>query len=138
MKTKSVVFLLVVCFSCGPEDASPDDPVTDVFDAKNATLIKTGDFLGIGHDASGTATIYESAGIRTVVLDPYRSQNGPDLKVYLSKSDDATEYINLGQLKSTIGKQSYTVPASVKVSEYPYVLIWCEQFSVLFARAKMK
>lgn len=75
--------------------------------------------------------------MRTVVLDPYNSQNGPDLKVYLSKSDDAAEYINLGQLKSTMGKQSYTVPAGVKVNEYAYVLIWCEQYSVLFARAKM-
>jgi hypothetical protein len=137
MKTASTFFILLTCFACGPDDAAPEAPVNDDFDTDGATVLASGAFLGVGHTASGTATIYESMGKRTVVLDPYSSQNGPDLKVYLSKSDDASEYVNLGQLKSTMGKQSYDVPAAVNVNEYPYVLIWCEEFSVLFARAKM-
>jgi Electron transfer DM13 len=90
---------------------------------------------GIGHTASGTATVYESNGMFTVVLDPYSSQNGPDLKVYLSKDAEASDYIRLGNLKSVNGKQSYAVSGNPDLSQYHYVHVWCEKFTVVFARA---
>jgi Electron transfer DM13 len=138
MKLKSL-FLLIVLAGCQPDDATPEEPIDDNFDDSGATILKKGTLTGAkGHTASGMVSIFDSMGTKTVVLDPYESQNGPDLKVYLSKSSDASEYINLGQLKSTSGRQSYSVPASVNVNDYKYVLIWCEQFTVLFAEAEMK
>jgi hypothetical protein len=98
-----------------------------------------GSFVGVsGHSVSGMATTYDDNGTKVVVLDPFTSQNGPDLKVYLSKDASASAYINLGDLKSTTGKQSYTVPGSPNLDEYTYVLIWCQEFSVGFGRSDIE
>lgn len=125
--------------SCEVEQNTPTMPVADNFDESTATLVKMGMMIGIGgHTASGTASIYESNGRHVVVLDPYSSQNGPDLKVYLSKNVEASSYLNLGPLQSTAGKQTYAVPGSAKIDEYKYVHIWCERYSVEFARAQVE
>ena len=47
-------------------------------------------------------------------------------------------YVALGQLKGNIGDQNYTIPADVDLSKYPSVVIWCEQFSVLFSAATLE
>jgi hypothetical protein len=83
-----------------------------------------GDIVGVGHTAMGVASIYLKDGAYTVLLEPFSSQNGPDLKVYLSKDAGATEYIRLGNLKSTMGKQSYPVPSGTVIDTFDYVLIW--------------
>ncbi len=72
------------------------------------------------------------------MLDPFMSQNGPDLKVYLSTDQNAAQYINLGPLKSTTGKQSYDVTGMPDLDQYKFVLVWCQEFSVLFGKAEMK
>ena len=138
MKRALIVFIAIL-ISCEVEENTPSTPLADNFDETSATLIKQGTFTGIGgHTASGKASVYESNGQRVVVLDPYSSQNGPDLKVYFSKTVSASSYINLGMLKSTMGKQVYTIPSTVDVNEYGYVHIWCEKFSVEFARAPLQ
>jgi hypothetical protein len=73
--------------------------------------------------------------MKVLLLDPFSSQNGPDLRVYLSKDASGGSFINLGRLKSTTGKQSYDIPGNPNLDEYSYVLIWCQQFSVGFGRA---
>lgn len=138
MKLIKTLIIICVFTSCGPDDAIPETPINDQFDPTTAMLLKAGMLVGVNHTASGTASVFHSNGRHTVVLDPFESQNGPDLKVYLSKSVDATEYVNLGQLKSITGKQSYDVPAGVNPANYPFVLIWCEKFSVIFAKAELK
>jgi hypothetical protein len=72
------------------------------------------------------------------LLDPFSSQNGPDLRVYLSKDANASSYISMGKLKSTTGKQSYEVPGNPDVADYKYIMIWCEQFTVVFGRAELQ
>jgi hypothetical protein len=133
----SAVVLLLI--SCQPEDAIPETPVTnDMFDKSKAVLLKQGMLEGIGHTVMGTTSVYEFNGKYVVLLDPYESQNGPDLKVYLSKDEGATEYIRLGQLKSVTGSQSYDVPGNPNIEDYAYVHIWCEKYSVVFGRASVK
>ena len=91
---KNIVFLLLalLALSC-QEDATPTKPIDDNFDTSKATLIKDGIFMGVGHTVSGTAAIYELDGNHYVVLEPFSSQNGPDLRVYLSKDQGISEYI---------------------------------------------
>ena len=138
MKVLPILFALIAV-GCTVEENTPTKPVIDNFDETSATLLKQGTFTGIGgHTASGKATIYEFNRQRVVVLDPYSSQNGPDLKVYLSKTVSASSYINLGVLQSKMGKQTYAIPNAVNVDDYKYVHIWCEQFSVEFARAPLQ
>ena len=138
MKSASI-FLIAFTFSCAVEENTPTKPVDDNLDIASATLLKQGILIGIGgHTASGTANIYDDNGQKFVVLDPYESQNGPDLKVYLSKNVQASSYINLGPLKSITGKQAYAVPGNPNIEEYTYVHVWCEQYSVEFGRAELQ
>ena len=137
---KKILFLVItiLVIACEAEDAVPENPVVDNFDPSMAQLIGQGMITGIGHTASGTAQVFEQNGKYTVVLDPFSSENGPDLKVYLSKDADATAYVRLGDLKSTMGRQSYEVPGTPDIDEYPFVHVWCEKFSVVFARAEIQ
>ena len=130
------IFVLVI--SCTANNVTPTAIVNTTFDPSKATLIKQGTLVGIGHTATGQVGVYDDKGTKVVLLDPYSSQSGPDLKVYLSKDINATDYIRLGKLKSTDGKQSYTVPGTPDLAQYNYVHIWCEQFTVVFGRAELK
>ena len=132
------LFIILILASCTAENVVPSKPAAPlIFDPATSTLLKMGTIEGIGHVASGTAAVYESNGKLFVLLDPFSSQNGPDLKVYLSKDVQASSYIKLGNLKSTNGSQSYEVPGMPDIAQYTYLHIWCEEFSVEFGRAAL-
>jgi hypothetical protein len=134
------IIAIVIAASCSEEDSiTPTVPVDDDFDPMEmgAMLIKEGTLMGVGHSVSGNVRVYDSGGQLTVVLDPFSSQNGPDLKIYLSKDEQAMEYLNLGALKSTTGKQSYEVSGMPNLDQYKFVMVWCQEFSVLFGIAEL-
>lgn len=136
-----MLLLVMFSISCSEEESNtPSQPVDDPFDPMemNITLLKQGTLMGVGHTVSGTVKVYDDDGKKVVVLDPFSSQNGPDLKVYLSTVENATKYVSLGALKSTTGKQSYDVDGMPDLAEYKFVLVWCQQFSVLFGKAELK
>ncbi|MDZ7645789.1 MAG: DM13 domain-containing protein [Cytophagales bacterium] len=138
MKKLFFICFLVPIISCKEDDATPTGPINDNFDPSTATLLKSGALVGIDHTVSGTAALYDTGSKKIILLDPFNSQNGPDLKVYLSKDINASSYISLGALKSTTGKQSYEIPGNPDVTDYNYVMVWCEQFTVVFGRAEIK
>lgn len=137
-RTIVILFTSLILFGCSDEADTPTKPVDDDFDVTKAMLVKQGMLEGINHSVSGTAKLYDSAGKYTLVFDPYMSQPGPDLKVYFSQDINASSYINLGPLKSTMGKQSYSIPGSPALEQYPYVHIWCEKYTVVFGRAALQ
>jgi electron transfer DM13 len=99
-----------------------------------------GMFVGVGdgiHDAKGTATVIPADTGNVLRLEEFRSTNGPDLYVYLSTDKGATEYVNLGRLKANMGNQNYDIPDGTDLSKYDTVLVWCQQFSVLFGSAEL-
>ncbi len=140
MKLLTSIFLFSMMMACNPEDATPITPSNPPdIDFANSTALKEGMFTGIGgHVASGTVKIYELSAKKYIVFDPYSSQNGPDLKVYLSKDETASEYIRVGNLMAISGKQVYEIPGNPDLSQYPFVHVWCEKFSVEFARAPLE
>lgn len=136
---KLALFLFVVLCACEVEENTPTKPIDDDFDSTMATKLKMGSFVGVGgHSVSGMATTYDDNGIKVVVLEPFTSQNGPDLYVYLSKDAQAGSYINLGKLKSITGKQTYSIPGNPTLDDYPYVLVWCRKFSVGFGQTMVE
>lgn len=139
---KNILFislLLSINFSCSPDDASPTVPITsEPFDVASATLLKQGELKGVNHNASGVASLYELSEKKFIVLDPYMSDNGPDLKIYLSEDEGANNYLRLGNLKSTTGSQFYEVPVQIDMNKYHYVHVWCEKYSVVFGRAELR
>jgi len=100
-----------------------------------------GAFIGVGdgiHDAQGNAyTIPIEDGSNVLRLENFQSTNGPDLFVYLSTDDNASDFINLGKLKANKGNQNYDIPERTDLQKYNKVLIWCKTFSVLFGSAEL-
>lgn len=89
------------------------------------------------HKTSGEAKIIQSEDKKYLRFENFEATNGPDLKVYLSNDLQASDFISLGDLKGNIGNQNYELPVNFNQEDYPYVLIWCEQFSVLFGSAEL-
>jgi hypothetical protein len=91
------------------------------------------------HFGQGTARLIEIApGSFTVRLEDFAVRNGPDLHVYLSPSGVGVEgAIELGRLKADRGNQNYRVPDGADVSRASSVVIWCKQFAVRFATARL-
>lgn len=87
------------------------------------------------HPASGSVRIVEAEGVQYVRYENFKTINGPDLYVYLSKDLAATDFVDLGRLRATEGNVNYEIPSDVNIAEYPYVLIWCKAFGVLFNSA---
>ena len=90
-----------------------------------------------GHPAEGIAKIIETEGKQYLRYENFETLNGPDLYVYLAKTPDAKEFIDLGLLRATEGNVNYEIPAGVDPKDYPYALTWCKQFGVLFNSAKL-
>lgn len=90
-----------------------------------------------GHPASGEVRLVETEGKTYVRYENLKTINGPDIYIYLSKNLDAKDIVSLGRVKATEGNVNYEVPAGTDVSDYPYVLTWCEQFGVLFNHARL-
>jgi hypothetical protein len=102
----------------------------------------SGSFAGADdfHFGRGTAHLLETEpGTLVVRLEAFEVRNGPDLHVYLSPSAEgyADGAIELGPLKADKGNQNYAVPAGIDPSSLRSVVIWCKQFSVLFATAPL-
>ncbi|MFN8573005.1 MAG: DM13 domain-containing protein [Gemmatimonadaceae bacterium] len=113
--------------------------------ATNAT-VATGQFHGVHHDTKGTASIIRVGGGKQVLrLTGFETSNGPDVRVYLVAAPDANDnatvttagFVEVGALKGNIGDQNYDVPASVDLSKYRTVTIWCRRFGVNFGSAPL-
>ena len=109
-----------------------------------ALIARAGSFHGSDdfHFGRGTARLIEtSPGTFVVRLEDFAVRNGPDLFVYLSPSADgyADGAIELGRLKADTGNQNYAVPAGAldDPDRAASVVIWCKQFSHLFATAPL-
>ncbi|MEX0800248.1 MAG: DM13 domain-containing protein [Dehalococcoidia bacterium] len=101
-----------------------------------------GEFQGADdfHFGEGTALLIETApGEYALRFEEFSVQNGPDLFVYLSPNPDGfdDDAINLGGLKATDGAFNYDVPPGTDVSQFKSAVVWCRQFSVLFAWATL-
>ena len=107
-------------------------------------IARSGAFHGSDdfHFGRGTARLIEtSPGQFVVRLEGFAVRNGPDLYVFLSPSADgyAGGAIELGKLKADTGNQNYAVPAGAldDPGRAASVVIWCKQFSHLFATAPL-
>jgi hypothetical protein len=132
---KLLVVLLtsIILVACSKSKGSSETPVTD--DKPKGTVIATAKIVEgtvIGDKANGDAMIYNDNGTWKLYLSNFSSNNGPDLRVYLSTNGSASSFINLGKLKATSGSQTYDIPGNPSLSNYKYVVIWCAQFAVYF------
>lgn len=103
--------------------------------------VRTGAFESLAHQTVGTASVVRRPdGERILTLAGFRTDNGPDLRVYLvagavDDNGDGEGSIDLGRLKGNVGDQQYTIPAGTDLARHATVVIWCRAFTVGFARA---
>lgn len=92
-----------------------------------------GGFVGkSNHITTGTLTIEANDdGSHTVTLsDDFSLDGAPDPRVGFGKDGEYVLAADLGELKSLNGPQSYHVPASIDISDFNELYIWCLKFSV--------
>ena len=88
-----------------------------------------------GYNISGTGLLEAAQEGTTLSFDQaFNTQSGPDLHVYLSINFEApttpgNTNIDIGELTSNNGAQSYTIPSNVALGDYNYVLIHCKSFN---------
>ena len=102
-------------------------------------LMATGSFTALEHETSGRAEIVRAAdGKQQLQLRDFKTDAGPDLKVYLATDSSAGTFVDLGKLKGNTGNQIYPLPGTVDLAKYDTVLIWCRAFTVGFGQAALK
>ena len=108
--------------------------------ARAGEVLAQGAFKGAsGHSTSGTASVVKTADGTMLVLEPDFSFDGaPDPKVGFGKGGMYDINSQLAPLKSRKGEQSYEVPASLDLSAYDEVYIWCQRYSVPLGVARLK
>ncbi len=115
---------------------------TEAAMAKPSTPI-TGDFNNQGADpVAGKAILGKTADGKLVLrLENFKSANGPDLYVYLtkeaspSKDTQIKSGFEIGKLKATSGSLNYDLDASLDISQYKSVVVYCKSFSAIFGYA---
>lgn len=133
-----VILAVLLVVACTKDEKTPDDMLDEPI-AGSGMILAEGAFSGSGnYQVSGKALILEQNGTKFLRLENFSASNGPDLKVYLSRDRSASSFITLGNLKSVSGNQNYPLTGMPDLAQYPYALIWCQQFGVLFGAANLK
>ena len=121
------------------EEAMPDMPQVQV------RVEASGEFISRSHPTMGQVEVLgDGTGQRFLRFEDFRTDNGPDLNVYLSAAPpDAPvgqftdEFVDLGDLKGNVGSQNYEIPRDLDLDRYSTVVIWCVRFSVIFGAAEL-
>jgi len=107
-------------------------------------LLGRGRFESLEHETTGVAQAIELPGGRRVLtLTRFETDNGPDLRVYLSTADAnqdsaGEDFVDLGGLKGNVGDQQYEIPRGVDLDRLTKVVVWCRAFSVGFGAAPLR
>lgn len=107
-------------------------------------LLAEGRFRSLEHETAGTAkAIQVRGGRRVLTLTGFETDNGPDLRVYLSgagasEGSAGEAFRDLGKLKGNVGDQQYEIPRGVDLDRFSTVLVWCRAFSVGFGAAPLR
>lgn len=138
MQVKTILMCLIgimpILYGCGKTSTEKLDEMISV----DGSLKFTGTFRGYGSQSvSGVAKIYLTNNKYMLKLENFSTSNGPDLKVYLSTASSPSDFISLGDLKSTNGNQVYEISGTPDFTKYKFVLIHCERFNHLYGSAEL-
>lgn len=128
--------------SRGPDAPSAPVAATPAVTTATPAPARSGSFTGTDdfHFGRGTVTLLETApGEWTLRFEDFSVRNGPDLYVYLSPDRKGwdPDAVEVARLKATDGSFNQRVPDGTDLSKVRSVLIWCKQFSHLFAVAPL-
>jgi hypothetical protein len=103
-------------------------------------LLAQGAFKGAsGHTTSGTASLVQTASGTALLLESdFKFDGAPDPKVGFGAGGAYDPKSQLAPLGRNAGEQSYDVPASLDLSAYDEVYIWCQRYSVPLGVARLE
>ena len=95
-----------------------------------------------GYKVSGTISVEKDGNTTKVVLkDDYLfdpSKNPPDIKIGFGNGEKYAKGSKIHEkLSVKKGAASFTVPAGIDTDKYNEIYIYCEQFTVILAAAKL-
>ena len=138
------VLCLLIAITCGMSSCSKQNqvnqvPATDNIDTSKGAIKYSGMFSSApGESVSGNALVLFQNGVYSIALENMNVGNGPDLHLYLSKELKPLNFIDVSKLKSTSGNQVYALTSIPNFTQYKYVLVFCQQYNVLFGSAVLK
>ena len=136
MKTKYLILpFLLLLFSCSEQGQFTQNNDNETPISTVAQLLYSGDFIPTsGINVTGQAKIVLENNQYKLELSNFSISNGPDLKVYLSKSSTPNQFVTLGNLTDA---RIYSIPQNIDLEQYTHVLIHCQQYNHLFAIAAL-
>lgn len=135
----AALLAIAAAFTACKKEETPTSANDTFVPTDTDSLIYSGSFQNSArYDASGTVEVYDNGTTRTLAFKNFKGENGPDLKVYLSTNLSGDDFVNLGELTAVSGNFNYTLDSSVDLDKHRNVLIWCEDFSVLFGSATLQ
>ncbi len=139
MKLCILVMIAILSLAGCKKETTPTIPLNELPDSTIVVTLKKGIFInGPYGSVSGEAKIHYTGTKYQLALVGFTSNNGPDLKVYLSKEVQPINFINLGSLRAISGNQLYDIPDGAIITDYKYALIHCQQYNHLFGSAEFK
>lgn len=105
-----------------------------------STITATSTFSGLSdHITTGGVTIIKSASGNLLVLESDFSLDGaPDPKFGFGNDGKYVEATEFGKLANLTGHQVYKIPASVDISKYSEVYVWCAKVGIPLGVASIK
>jgi hypothetical protein len=105
---------------------------------QKAQVLRAGTFKGVStYRAQGEIQIVSSGGVTKIILPQNFSVSGvPDPKIGFGNNGYKAGTL-FAKLKRNSGTQEYVVPATVDLSKFNEVWIWCERFSIAVAVARL-
>jgi Electron transfer DM13 len=132
----TIVLFNMLMISC-KKDEGVAVPPTEI--TSGLTTLLQGTFAASAHATSGTVKLSkDAAGKKFLVFENFKTDAGPDLRIYISDDLKATNYTEITNKVTLTGNYQLAVDASVDTEKKRKVLIWCQQFSVLFGSADLK
>jgi Electron transfer DM13 len=144
----SIITVNIVVLSDSAFHKTSAETVSSSAIVANATsspvkVLASGNFVDSEHPTKGLAEIVTQNGKNYLRLNKaFRSDEGPDVFVLLHREDlpkeyKRSDYVSLGRLQKTKGKQLYRIPTGVDITEFKSAVIWCRQFNATFGYAPL-
>lgn len=140
--------LVFSVFACQKEVIEEETPTTTggtttpttTPPSQDATLLLQGTFTSSNsYTTSGSVKVYEDKSKkRTLVFENFKTNNGPDLKIYIAEDNAITNFIQITDKVNTNGSYSLPIPDNVDLKKQKTVVIWCKAFSRAFGTATLK
>lgn len=123
----------------GSQVAAPARPPSLAPSSSAPRLLSRGALVGLGHSASGTASLHDTPSGPVLRFEDVDVEGTPGPVVHLVQGGVRTPTggVRLGVLKAERGSFSYAVPATVDDRRSWTVLVWCAPYDTPVAAADL-